>query len=528
LPQNPLIFPKVVYPEVEYQVFQKEAKLLINRLIKAYDYYDSKQWVSESGKELEPQDVKAAQGLDYEPTLMKVDLAKWLVNRQAAFMFERGLAFSVPVEQIDDPVDMVKPDYEQSKKQKTETRKAFAREQLCYAMLKQNNLNLKVLTAAKDYLVGGNVGLKIHFNENRGMRFIFRPRLEVWPVYDDDDIDVLNKLHFIAWLDDETLWKQSYWMDEGTGTCRMNEKTYDRELKIKDEIQGDTDTGLPFIPGEMFPRGALTGETEGRSLMLELLNLNEEYKKKLSDNADSLRFGMFAIKVLINCTEEIAKKCDIAPNALWAIISESIEEGVRADVKTLEHEFSYKDAYEAHMDRLERLMHKFADVPNLTPELIKGLGQMSGFAIKLLYGPLISITNQNMMVWKPKLNRIFGMALFMLNKYRNIATRFYDPQLLRDARLDEINMGNIDSVVEVKTFIPLPENEEELIKIETQKIGALLESRKGAMDNLGVENPEAKMAEIMNERQQIQEQQYGAMDKNQQQNINNTDPEDEE
>lgn len=337
--------------------------------------------------------------------------------------------------------------------------------------------------------------------------------MEYWPVFNADDVDLLEKIHFTAFIDDNTIWKQSYWMQDGS--CWMEEAYYDTQLKVKEQLVAPTNLELPFIPCEIFTRGGLTGETEGRSLVDILSGLNDEVERKLSDNADSLRFGMFAIKVILNAAlpskEEIAAgtadPLQIAPNALWALQGDG---ETPADAKTLEHAFQYREALKEHLEAVLALMHRLADVPNISPEQVKGLGQLSGFAIKLLYGAIISSTNRSMITWKPRLQRLFGKALYMLNKYDTRA--HYDTALINDADLGSILAGDLDDLIEVKTQMPIPENESELVDMEAKKIALMLQSIKGAMDDLGVENPEQRLAEILAEKATINEALGGTPD----------------
>ncbi len=508
--RNLSLFPQLAYKELDdglgYQYLGEEGLLLVNRLIDWYRYYDGKHWVDEHGKELKREDIKALNGLDYLPTLITVNLIAWFVDRLVAFMFERPVNLACPGEQVDPDEDIKKPDYEPSEAQKNADAKASARERLLYRVMKQNLMHEKLLKAATDYHVGTAVCVKLHYDANKGLRIIWRPRLEFWPVYDSDDVDQLEKIHFTAFVDDDTIWKQTYWMENGS--CWMEEGLYDTQLKLKEWLVPANDLGLPFIPVEIFTRGGLTGETEGRSLIEALKSLNDEVNRKLSDNSDSLRFGMFAIKVVLNAVlptqDEIkageAEPLQIAPNALWTFSGDG---ELSADAKTIEHQFTYREALKDHLEMLMSLMHKLSDVPNISPDQVKGMGQMSGFAIKLLYGSIISATNRSMITWKPRLQRVFGKALYMLNKYDT--RNQYDSSLINAAALSEIITGDIDDLVEVKIQMPLPENEVELVDLETKKVALMIESLKGAMDALGIENPEQKLAEILSEKITIQE-----------------------
>jgi hypothetical protein len=511
------VFPRLAYQDpanaLQFQYLGSEGLLLVNNLIDWYRQYDGKHWLDEYGNDLKPEDLKARNNLDYLPTMITANLTAWFIDRLAAFMFERQIGLACPVEQVDDAEATAKPDYKPSAAQQKATAMAQSRERLLYRVMRQNLMPEKLLKAATDHFIGGGVCAKLHYDKDRGLRIIWRPRLEYWPIFSADDVDVLEKIHFTAFVDDQTIWKQTYWMKEGSAW--MEEAYYDTQLKVKEQLVEPTDLGLPFIPVEIFNRGGLTGETEGRSLVEVLTGLNDEVEKKLSDNADSLRFGMFAIKVVMNAAlpsaEEIkagtAQPLQIAPNALWALTGDSDNP---ADAKTLEHQFQYREALKEHLETVLSLMHRLADVPNISPDQVKGLGQLSGFAIKLLYGAIISATNRNMITWRPRLQRLFGKALFMLNKYDTRA--HYDTALTSAAALNEIIAGDLDDMVEVKTQMPIPENEAEIVERETKKVVVMLESLKGAMDALGIENPEQKLTEILAEKASIREALGGVPD----------------
>ena len=515
--RNLSLFPKLAYQDpnsgLEYQYLGRQGLEIVNKLIEQYRYYDGQHWIDSAGREVTPERLKASNNLDYQPTMLTANLTAWFIDRLAAFMFERSIGLACTAEQIDDSADMAKPDYQPSDAQQKASDVAGSREYLLYRIKKANLLDEKLLKAAADYHIGGAVCAKLHYDPRLGLRVIWRPRLEFWPIYDADDVDLLEKIHFTAFIDEDTIWKQSCWLQDGS--CWMEEALYDTQLKLKEQLVAPTDLKLPFIPVEIFNRGGLTGETEGRSLVDVLKGLNEEIEAKLSDNADSLRFGMFVIKVILNAmlpsAEDIkagtAEPLHIAPNALWSLTSDG---ETPADAKTLEHNFNYKEALKDHLDTALHLMHRLANVPEMSPERVTGLGNMSGFALRILYGPIISETNKSMTTWKPRVQRLFGKALFMLNKFET--RNHYDQSWISDADLGAILPGDLDDIVEVKTSMPIPENETEALERETKKVAVYLESLKGAMDALGVENPEAKLAEILSEKAALRESLGGVAD----------------
>jgi hypothetical protein len=299
-------------------------------------------------------------------------------------------------------------------------------------------------------------------------------------------------------------------MEPTTGTCWMNEKLYDLKLTVKKTIVEDLDLEYPFIPFEIINRGGLTGETEGRSLLKEIKGLNEEVEKKLSDNSDGLRFGMFSMLALVNAqlpsAEDIksgrAQAFKYAPNSVVSIQSPYAE--IPADLKRVESTFGYNDTLNDQLNNLLKLMHRLAEVPQVDdPDKLTGLGNVSGIALKIIYGAIISATNQEMITWKPRLNRLLGKALYILSKYNS--SKFYDTELLNAANLTNIKAGEIDNLVEVTTSMPIPENDMEKLDYHTKKVAAMLESIEQAMNELGIENPKKTIAEILYEKKTIRE-----------------------
>lgn len=528
-------FPALAYngqPELQY--LGTAGLTLVNQLIELYNYYDNQQWLDKKTLQpITPEQLATARNLDYLPTMLVANLGAWLVDELAKFMFQKTPGINCPPEQIDTAEQMASPEYKPSERQLQANAMASAREQLLYKIAKQNRLAESLLGAGRDYHIAGGVACKLHYDPMRGLRFIWRPRLEYWPVYDADDADVLTRITFTGFPDgrEDVIWKQEYWLEgyaeakaaaaKGEAftppTCWMREGLYTVDLKLQKELVPAVSTDLPFIPVVIFPAKALTGETEGRSTLARVQSLLDELNAKLSDNADSLRFGMFGIKVVKNAAlpskaEIKAGKADglvVAPNALWALSSGSMGAGgarLDPDAKVLEHQFTYKEALQYHLDAVERLVHKIANVPQIDAEKIQGLGSISGIAIRMLYDPLISATDETMTVWVPRLQRLFGYALLMLQRYD--AKRHYPVELLHQAGLDgtwsATNLPfNPDDVVEVLPRLPLPQNEVEQLDQHVKKIAAMMETTKDAMNEMGEENPEAKFAEVLAEKKQI-------------------------
>jgi hypothetical protein len=136
-----------------------------------------------------------------------------------------------------------------------------------------------------------------------------------------------------------------------------------------------------------------------------------------------------------------------------------------------------------------------ADVPDITPDRIKGFGLVSGVALKLLYSDLVSATQNAWRIWKSRLQVVNEQTLKMLEAYKNTAGFPYSGLKLSDIAGTYTNR--------IIPHLPLPENEAEKIQMEVNKLSNSLQSVKGAMQELGEKYPERKIAEILAEREKF-------------------------
>lgn len=464
----------------------------IARVLQLYERYDGLQvW----------KHYKKPEGLDYDPTLLTINFDRLLVDTMAAWEFEMAPKWEVEPDVIDNPIDMVSENYEPSTDQDAENRKAAAKEQLLNWVHRENKTHEKLIEAAKDRKIAGTVWAKIFYDKRQGkVRVAFRPDFEVIAKYNHDDEELLEEVHFFRYLDKDgrLFWKQSFILEwvEGKGDyeCFLTEATYEidenndvwlHEMKIEKSAMG-----LNFIPIVEIPNERLTGMNRGYSEIDKWAPITDEINKKLSDYSDAIRFEMFAITLLMNVDND--KGLNVAPGAMWNLQGAGgLLEGERPDAKKLESNFKFKEAVEAYLDRLYSNLHKIAEVPSVnTAEM--NVGGINDMAVKLLYSSIISKTQRSWIVWKSRLE--------LLNEYilRYMSARSNDSRFIYDRDLVNSIDNNFDNTVHFR--LPLPEDQAELIERLTTEMSSDLESIKGALSRLGVENPEAKLMEILTER----------------------------
>jgi hypothetical protein len=464
----------------------------IARVIKLYNRYEGEQvWLN----------YKKPAELDYDPTLLTINFDRLLVDTMAAWEFEMAPKWEVEPDVIDNPVDMVSEGYTPSAEQDAENRKAAAKEQLLNWVHRDNRTHEKLLESAKDRKIAGSVWAKIVYDKRTGkIRLNFRPDFEVIAKYNHDDEELLEEVHFHHYLDDQSriLWKQSFYLEwnEAVGDyeCFIHEATYEidenNDIWLTDEKVPRKSMGLNFIPVVEVPNERLTGMMRGYSEIDKISAITDEINRKLSDYSDAIRFEMFAITLLMNVDN--SKGLNVSPGAMWDLQGAGgLLEGERPDAKKLESNFKFKEAVEAYLDRLYANLHKIAEVPSVnTAEM--NVGGINDMAVRLLFSSIISKTQRSWVVWQSRLQ--------LINEYilRYMKARKEDGRFVYDRDLVDSLDDNFDNFVHFR--LPLPEDQLELINRLTTEMTSDLESIKGALARKGVENPEAKLMEILAER----------------------------
>jgi hypothetical protein len=450
-------------------IFTDKQLEIINELIKYADWYDGN-----SFKYIEAEFPEYRVKKDYKPTKLTINLARYIINKLASWQFEIPVDYNCTPD--GDNYDQIEEDI--------------------YEIHKLNNLDSKYLQAATECNIAGGVPIKLKYDtENKLVKVMPRNRIECFPIYDFDDYENITKVHFIAFMDEDTIWKQTYELlknPNGRKICYIEEATYSVKLnlQVKEQILeyqplGINGKWLDFMPVYLIPNLPQIGEVWGTSEEKDLIPLFTEIDKKYSDLSDSLKFEMFAITILLNVKPPTGPdgkpKLEGHAGAVWNLASISAVEGIRPDVSKLQSTFNYTDTLKYHIDSLMSLIYELSEVVNLSVDKISGLGSLSGVALKLLFAAILSKTRRKNIIWCAKLREMWFGILKMKAIYEG-----YDIP-------DDLD-------IEIITHTPLPQNELEQIQIISAKLADSLTSVTSAMNELGVEDPEAEIAKIIEER----------------------------
>jgi hypothetical protein len=458
---------KLAYP-TEPSIFTDKQLEIINELIKYGDWYDG-----DSFKYIEEKYPEYRTAKDYKPTKLSINLARYIINKLASWQFE------IPVDYNCTPdggrYDEIEEDI--------------------YQIHKLNALDSKYLQAATECNIAGGVPIKLKYDsEKKLVRIMPRNRIECFPVYDFDDYENITKVHFVAFMDEDTIWKQTYELIEtgGQKVCYIEEATYSAKLnlQVKEQIiewqpLGFNGKWLDFIPVYLIPNLPQIGEVWGTSELKDLIPLFEEIDRKYSDLSDSLKFDMFAITVLLNAKPPIGAdgkpKLKGHAGAIWNLAGISVAEGIRPEVFKLQSTFNYIETLRYHIDSLVALIYELSEVINLNVDRVSKIGNLSGVALKLLFAAIVSKTRKKNIIWATKLREMW----FGVLKMKAIHEGYDIPD---------------DLDIDIITHSPLPQNELEQVQIITGKLSAGLMSIETAMNEMGIEDPTAEIAKIIEEK----------------------------
>jgi hypothetical protein len=454
----------------EPTIFDDSQLAVIAELIKYNDYYNNEsfKYIADEYPEFRHGRVD---GKDYRPAQVPLNYGKLIIDKLAAWQFEESIDFSVTSEVSQNRADEIETDL--------------------YEIHKLNKMDIKLLQAAQESNISGGITFKLKWDDKKNYpRILIRNRIETFVVTEFDDYEEIIRIHFIAFSDDKTIWKQTFEMVNGI--CYISEAEYDvQNIKVPKRViieyqpLGNNGNWLDFLPVYVVANMAQLGEIWGYSELRDLIPIIDEINKKYSDLSDSLKFDMFAITVFLNAKIPTGADGKLQlrnkAGAAWNIMGVSPTDNIKPEVFKLQGTFNYVETLKYHINTLVSCLFEFSEAVNISPEKVTGLPALSGIALKLLFASIISKTNRKNTVWKAKLAEVYMGAL----KLKQI----YDGYDIPD-----------DLDIEIITHIPMPQNELEELEVISAKLADSLISVTTAMNEIGVEDPEAEVAKILEEK----------------------------
>lgn len=463
---------------IEHAIGNKEVER-INRIMAHYAYYDGKQHKNELGQFVSANELDRPDGMAYDPAKYHTNYFKAFIKRKARWQMggNHGVAV-VPKSQSESDVELAK-----------------AHQDLLYQLWRDNRLERDKIRIARDRLVAGMIAAKVIFNPRTGkLHWIWHKATEVFPIYSDDGFDDLIGVDFIvpqADEDDEdrtNFWVQRYRLTEDYTECTFEETLYDEQLNVVRRITEETPLGIDFVPVVLFSVRDLKTRDNYNDEIEDMITLTTQLNKMMEDATDSLRFEMFNVTVVKNAKPGTASSLQIAPGAVVEITSG--QDGVEADMKTVENHFQWKEAFKDQYNRIKSALHELSGLPQIVPQELN-FGGLNDRALQVLYQDVIQETEEHWLSWSDGFAELHEKSVKYLQARSDRIKFAYDRELVNRITDYESQMN---------FALPLPDDRSSLVDLLTVETDYGFESQHGALRRLGVQNVEEKIKEMQEEK----------------------------
>lgn len=278
------------------------------------------------------------------------------------------------------------------------------------------------------------------------------------------------------------------------------------EEYVNDELIDSRENPLGEIPIAHTPNFMVSGSPWGLSDIGDIVSLNREYNEKATDISQIINYHAAPVTIIKGAK---AGNLEKGANKVWAGLPKD------SDVFNLQGSGDINGSL-AFLAVIKTAIHEMTGVPESALGQMQPISNTSGVALSIMYQPMMQRWNHKKLTYGSLFKKINRLALKTLFTFEPNAV-IYDPAT--EGILNE-NFGQTpvvdprDPLVyehTVEWAPPLPVDA--LIKLNEiqQKMALGLESKRGALRDLGDAFPDEKMQEIFEELVQDAKDQ-GALD----------------
>lgn len=261
---------------------------------------------------------------------------------------------------------------------------------------------------------------------------------------------------------------------------------------VNDELIDERPNVLGVIPIVHIANHPASGSPWGMSDVQDLITLNRQYNETATDIADIVNYHAAPITVVIGAKPTQLEK---GTNRVWSIGNKDV------DIHNLENGVDLQWPLEV-LNTIKRSMHEMTGVPEAALGQSQPISNTSGVALAIQFYPLMQKFELKKIQYGKGLAKINELALRTLFIFEPEAT-VYDPNtegIIQEGQ--PIAVDPTDNLVyfsDIDWPSPLPIDR--LVKLN--EIAAMmnmnLESRRGALKDLGEQFPDDKLQEIFDE-----------------------------
>ena len=290
--------------------------------------------------------------------------------------------------------------------------------------------------------------------------------------------------------------KYRFFSTDQTGTRIVNtyiERVTENGIEeyVNDELISARPNPLGVIPIVYIPNILVSGSPWGLSDIGEIIPLNREYNEKAIEISDIVNYHSAPVTVITGAKVPQLEK---GARKTWFLPKDAKVETLQSTWQ-LEHMLGY-------MEVVKRGMHEMTGVPEQALGQVQPISNTSGVALAIQYAPTMQrfrMKKNNFEAGFQQVNELILLTLFQK-----------EPQSMQFNPMEEVQPkpGQLTALdpadpnsYETSVFWPEPLPVDILVKLNeiTQKMQLGLESKRGALADLGEEFPDEKLAEIFAE-----------------------------
>lgn len=294
--------------------------------------------------------------------------------------------------------------------------------------------------------------------------------------------------------------KYRFWGTSKEGTRQVH--TYTEILTddvieewVDDTLLRRTENPLGVIPIVHIANAPAASSPWGLSDVVDILTLNRQYNETGTAIADIINYYTEPVTVLIGAKSNNLQRGD---HKIWGIPQADAKvQNLSGGEEGLQWAFEF-------LDRLKAAMHEMMGIPQTALGEEQAISNTSGVALSIQFMPLMIKYRLKIMQygegWK-QIIRLALMTLFMAEP----DTVWFDPDtdgIIEDPNVQKLRLDPFDPVVydlDIQWPLPLPVDLLAKLNEITMKMQLGLESKVGALKDLGEEFPDEKRLQIFEE-----------------------------
>jgi len=262
------------------------------------------------------------------------------------------------------------------------------------------------------------------------------------------------------------------------------------EEYINDELIDSRPNPIGVVPIIHIPNVRVSGSPWGLSDCHDLIVLNRNYNEVATDIADIVNYHAAPVTVIIGAKASALEK---GPKKVWGGLPKD------ARVENLEGGGAGLQGALEYLKVVKTAMHEMVGVPETALGQVQPISNTSGVALAIQYQPLMNRYHQKIVQYSEGLRRINELVLLTL-AFKEPEVFAYNPDVngpIKNGQLPLLDISDsltYESVVHFPPPLPL----DKLITLQEiqTKMAMNLESREGALRQLGEEFPDEKLEEI--------------------------------